>query len=69
MRPSDLDLDRLAAEAAPGIRILPVVHERVELAAVVRAALDQLDPAGVAVELPTTLADTAIPRASRPPAG
>jgi hypothetical protein len=49
----------VAPEAAPGIRILPVVHDRLELAVVVRAALDALDPAGVAVELPTTLATAA----------
>ncbi len=53
------DADRLAPEAVPGIRVLPVVHERIEMAAVVRAALDALDPAGVAVELPTPLAEAA----------
>ena len=55
---SPLDLDVLAPEAAAGIRILPVVHERLEMTAVVRAVLDQLEPAGVALELPTTLAET-----------
>jgi hypothetical protein len=59
MRPAALDLDALAPEPAPGIRILPVVHERIELAAVVRAVLDGLDPAAVAVELPTTLTEVA----------
>ena len=54
---ADLDLERLAPESAPGIRVLPVVHERVELAAVVRAVLDRLQPAAVAVELPTRLKD------------
>ena len=68
MRPPELDLDRLAPEATPGIRVLPVVHERIELAAVVRAALEQLDPAAVAVELPTTLAETASRAARRLPA-
>ena len=53
-----LDLDTLAPVAAPGVRILPVVHERLEMTAVVRAVLDQLEPAGVALELPTTLAET-----------
>ena len=53
-----LDLDTLAPVAAAGIRILPVVHERLEMTAVVRAVLDQLEPAGVALELPTTLAET-----------
>jgi hypothetical protein len=56
---SPLDLDALAPEGAPGIRILPVVHERLEMTAVVRAALDQLEPAGVALELPTTRAAAA----------
>jgi hypothetical protein len=40
----------------PGIRILAVAHDRVELGAVARAVLDRLDPAAVAVELPVTLA-------------
>lgn len=52
-------LDRVAPEAAPGIRVLPLVHERVECAALVRAALTAADPAGIAVELPTTLAAAA----------
>ena len=60
MRPSEFDLDALALEAAPGIRILPVVHECIEFASVVRAVLDQLDPAVVAVELPTPLTETAV---------
>lgn len=67
MRPAELDLDAIAPEASPGIRILPVVHERIELAAVVRAVLDQLDPAAVAVELPTTLAESAIRAVRRLP--
>ena len=49
-------LDRLAPAALPGIRILPVVHERLEFAAVVRSTLESLEPRAVAVELPTTLA-------------
>jgi hypothetical protein len=62
---SHLPLDAIAPEAAPGIRILPVLHERVDLAALARRVLDALDPAAVAVELPTTLAeaaDTAVAR-------
>lgn len=47
-------LDRLAPEAVPGIRLLPVVHARIEMAAVARAVLDAADPSAVAVELPTT---------------
>ncbi|HMB54974.1 MAG TPA: hypothetical protein VKU40_16780 [Thermoanaerobaculia bacterium] len=56
-----LDLDLLAPEAMPGVRLLPVAHDRVESALVVRAVLAGLSargekPAAVAVELPTTLA-------------
>ncbi len=50
-------LDATAPEAVPGIRILPVLHERLDLAALTRAVLDSADPAAVAVELPTTLAE------------
>jgi len=49
------DTDLLAPQVSPGIRILPVVHERIEITALVRITLDRLDPAAVAVELPTTL--------------
>jgi hypothetical protein len=67
VRPAELDLEALAPEAAPGIRILPVVHERIELAGVVRAVLDRLDPAAVAVELPTTLTEAALRAVRRLP--
>lgn len=53
------ELDLLIPEPVPGVRIVPVVHGRLEVAAWVRAVLDTLDPAGVAVELPTTLDDAA----------
>jgi len=56
---SVLDLDLIAPEAVPGIRVMPVLHERVDLAPVVRAVLSELEPAAVAVELPTTLAEAA----------
>jgi hypothetical protein len=52
-------LDAIAPEAIPGVRIMPVVHERVDFAAAVRLVLDHLEPAAIAVELPTTLADAA----------
>lgn len=68
---SAVDLDLLAPEVAlPGgtrVRVLPVVHERVEIAAVVRAALDTLDPAAVAVELPTSLREAALAGVRRLP--
>lgn len=64
---TDRDLARLAPEAAPGVHVLPVAHDRVESATVVRAVLAALRPAGVAVELPTPLADAAFRAADRLP--
>jgi hypothetical protein len=52
-------IDAVAPEVIAGVRLLPVVHERVDLASVVRMALEFLQPAQVAVELPTTLAEAA----------
>ena len=54
-----IDVNVIAPEAVPGIRVMPVLHERVDLASVVRMVLDDLRPAAVAVELPTTLAEAA----------
>ena len=54
-----MNLDAVAAEAVAGIRLLPVVHDRLELAAVARAVLEAFQPEAVAVELPTTLAAAA----------
>ena len=51
-----MSLESLAPEALPGVRILPVVHDRVESGVVVRGVLAEVRPGGVAVELPTTLA-------------
>jgi len=65
--PPSLDLDRLAPQAAAGVRILPVAHDRVESAVVVRAVLETLRPAAVAVELPTTVAAAARRAAARLP--
>jgi hypothetical protein len=65
--PDSEDLDRLAPAALPGIRILPVVHERIEVTALVRATLDRLEPAAVAVELPTTLKSVALQAVRRLP--
>ncbi|RMG46669.1 MAG: hypothetical protein D6718_05075 [Acidobacteria bacterium] len=59
-----LDPGLLAPEVGPGIRLLPVLHESVDLAAVVRAVLDTLEPAVVAVELPDTISG-AVRRAVR----
>ena len=60
-------LERLAPEVVAGIRLLPVVHERLEMTAVVRAALAAADPRAVAVELPTALRDAALEAIDRLP--
>ena len=62
-----VDLERLAPEVGEGIRLLPVVHERVELAGVARAVLEASNPAAVAVELPTTLREAAARAVGRLP--
>jgi len=62
-----IDIDLIAPEAVPGIRIMPVLHERVDLAPVVRRLCEALRPAAVAVELPTTLADSASQAVARLP--
>lgn len=62
-----LDLDLIAPEATPGIRVMPVLHERIDIAGLVHRVLTKLDPAAVAVELPTTLADAAISAVRRLP--
>ena len=65
--PTSVDLDRLAPEAAEGLRLLPVIHERVELAGIARAVLDTVDPAAVAVEIPTSLEQAAAKAVDRLP--
>jgi hypothetical protein len=52
-----MDIDRIAPLAVPGIRILPVLHDRVDFGSLVARVLDVVDPAVVAVELPTTMAE------------
>jgi hypothetical protein len=64
---SVIDIDVVAPEAVPGIRVMPVLHERVDLASLVRRALDELLPEAVAVELPTTLTNAAETAVSRLP--
>ncbi|MCD4748926.1 MAG: hypothetical protein K8R59_06075 [Thermoanaerobaculales bacterium] len=54
-----MNIDALAPEAIPGIRIMPILHERVDFASLVRCVLEELQPAAVAVELPTTVAEAA----------
>jgi hypothetical protein len=60
-------VSRVAPLAVAGIRLLPVVHDRIEMTAVVRAALATIDPAGVAVELPASLRDSALRAIARLP--
>ena len=64
---SAIDIDIVAPEAVPGIRVMPVLHERIDLAPIVRQALETLQPEAVAVELPTTLADAAATAVARLP--
>jgi hypothetical protein len=53
--PDPRDFDLLAPLVSEGIRILPVVHERIEITALARSVLERVDPVAVAVELPTSL--------------
>ena len=64
---SAIDIDTIAPEAVAGVRVMPVLHERIDLVSVVRRTLDVLDPEAVAVELPTTLADAAAAAVERLP--
>jgi hypothetical protein len=60
-----MDIDRIAPLATPHVRILPVLHDRVDFGGLASRVLGAVDPAVVAVELPTTMAeavDTAIAR-------
>lgn len=62
-----IDAELLCPEVIPGIRLLPVVHGRVDAAAVVRAVLAQLKPERIAVELPTSLRAAVIKAVNRLP--
>ena len=62
-----VDLHRFAPEVRPGIRLIPIIHEHVESTPYLRRALDELDPAAVAVELPTPLRECAIQAVRRLP--
>lgn len=64
---ADLDVDRIAPEVQPGLRLLPVVHDRIEMAGLVAAILRKLEPAAVAVELPATLSGAVVAAARRLP--
>lgn len=57
----------LLTEAAHNVWLMGVLHERVDFAAALRWAIDDLDPAAVAVELPTTLHDPALKAIDRLP--
>ena len=47
-------LDLIAPVAVPGIRVMPVLHERVDFAGLVRRVLNQLDPASYKIDWDTT---------------
>ena len=61
----NLDLDLVAPEAIPGVRVMPVLHERLDLAPIIRRTLETLQPEAVAVELPTTLTEAAVKAVAR----
>ena len=46
---SALEIDVVAPEAIAGVRVMPVLHERVDLAPVIRRVLETLQPGAVAV--------------------
>jgi hypothetical protein len=62
-----MDLEDLAPEVVPGVRVLPVVHDRLDLAAIVRITLERLKPQAVAVELPPTFESFALQAVNRLP--
>ncbi len=62
-----MNVERVAPEIAPGLRIVPIVHEHVELTPFLRQLLDQIDPSTLAVELPTTLQEVALKAIGRLP--
>ena len=63
----NLDLDLVAPEAIPGVRVMPVLHERLDLAPIIGRTLEMLQPEAVAVELPTTLTEAAVKAVARLP--
>ncbi|MCW8984565.1 MAG: hypothetical protein OQK55_04420, partial [Thermoanaerobaculales bacterium] len=64
---SAVEIDVIAPEAIAGVRVMPILHERLDLASIVRQTLEILQPEAVAVELPTTLADAAATAVARLP--
>jgi hypothetical protein len=64
---SSIEPEDLAREAVPGIRLLPLVHGRVEWSGIVRSTLAALNPAALAVELPVHLREPALQAVRRLP--
>lgn len=60
-------LPTIRPRSHPRIHLLPTLHDRIESAVVTRAVLQVLEPGGVAVELPTTVAGAALQAADRLP--
>ena len=58
---------RWPRESARGIYLVPVMHDRLEVTAGARSALDSVDPAAVAVELPEALRDGVLKAVGRLP--
>ena len=48
------DVDDIAPQVVEGVRLLPIIHGRVDMGSLVRWVLQEVQPSGVAVELPTT---------------
>ncbi len=61
------DWTRPAPEVAPGVRLLPVVHDRLEMAMVTHRVLQRLQPEAVAVELPSSLEPSVMAAVGRLP--
>jgi hypothetical protein len=57
----------LLTEGVPNVWLMPVLHERIDMAAAVRLALDEIKPEAVAVELPTTIGGSVVKAVSRLP--
>ena len=62
-----IDIERIAPLVREGIRLLPIVHARVDMASAVHCLLMENDPTAIAVEIPTTLKDVTIRAIKRLP--
>lgn len=67
MADNAIDIERLAPQVRDGIRILPTVHARIDMASAVHCLLMEHDPSAIAVEIPTTLRDSTLRAIKRLP--